>query len=155
MSNRPMQVKEQRLQAYEAPMTQAKILGLHTGDALALHDEIEGGLPIKSFLLLQDTLDIDTKDLAGIVKIPLRTLARRKKLKDRLRPDESDRLLRVARVYKLALDLFESDRPAALAWLKRPNRALNGKTPLRLAATDVGAIEVERLVSRIEHGVTT
>jgi putative toxin-antitoxin system antitoxin component (TIGR02293 family) len=61
----------------------------------------------------------------------------------------------VTRVYRLALDLFESDRNAAVAWLSRPNRALNGKTPLRLATTEVGAREVERLVTRLEHGVTT
>jgi putative toxin-antitoxin system antitoxin component (TIGR02293 family) len=154
MSNHSMIMKETRLQSYEVPTASAKILGLQARDPLALHEEVEGGFPIQSFLLLQDTLEIDSRDLAGIVKIPPRTLARRK-LQNHLEPDESDRLLRVTRIYQRALDLFESDRPAALAWLKRPNRALNGKIPLRLAATDVGANEVENLVTRIEHGVTT
>jgi putative toxin-antitoxin system antitoxin component (TIGR02293 family) len=136
------------------PFTSAEILGLGARDPLALAKKVEEGFPIRSFTRLQAALNIPSSDLAKIVHIPSRTLARRK-VQGRLEPDESDRLLRVTRVYRLALDLFESDRNAAVAWLSRPNRALNGKTPLRLATTEVGAREVERLVTRLEHGVTT
>ena len=138
----------------KAPTTSAQVLGLRASDPLSLAAKVEEGFPFKSFHLLQSTLNVPASDLAGIVNITARTLARRK-AQGHLQPDESDRLLRVARVYQSALDLFESDRNAALTWLSRPNRALNGKTPLRLATTDVGAREVERLVTRLEHGVTT
>jgi len=138
----------------EGPSTSAEILGLSARDALALAAKVEEGFPIRSFLRLQNTLNLPSSDLARIVSITSRTLARRK-LQGRLEPDESDRLLRVTRVYRLALGLFESDHNAALAWLSRPNRALDGKAPLRLATTEVGAREVERLVTRLEHGVTT
>jgi len=132
----------------------AELLGLHAKDSLSLAAKIEEGFPIRTFLRLQGTLDVASAELARLVNITSRTLARRK-AEGRLRPDESDRLLRVTRIYKLAFDLFDSDRSAALAWLRRPNRALNDKTPLRLATTDVGAREVERLVTRLEHGVST
>jgi putative toxin-antitoxin system antitoxin component (TIGR02293 family) len=143
-----------RKRSREAPSTSAEILGLRARDALALAAKVEEGFPIRSFLRLQNTLNIPSSDLARIVSITSRTLARRK-LQGRLEPDESDRLLRVARVYRLALGLFESDHNAALAWLSRPNRALDGKAPLQLSTTEVGAREVERLVTRLEHGVIT
>jgi putative toxin-antitoxin system antitoxin component (TIGR02293 family) len=150
-------VRERTAVAYranKAAPTSAELLGLRASDPLSLAEKVEEGFPIRTFLRLQRTLNIGSSDLARIVNITLRTLARRKAT-GRLEPDESDRLLRVARVYKAALDLFESDRTAALAWLSRPNRALNGKTPLQLATTDVGAREVERLITRLEHGVST
>jgi len=131
-----------------------EILGLRASDSLTLAERVEEGFPVKSFLRLQRTLRMGSSDLARIVNITMRTLARRKAT-GHLEPDESDRLLRVASMYKAALDLFESDQEAALAWLSRPNRALNGKTPLHLATTDVGAREVERLITRLEHGVST
>jgi len=141
-----------RRRVRDAASTSAEILGLSAKDPLSLAEKVEAGFPIRSFTRLQTSLNLGSADLAKIVNITPRTLARRK-AKGRLGPDESDRLLRVSRVYKSALDLFEADRTAALAWLSRPNRALNGKTPLQLASTDIGAREVERLVTRLEHGV--
>ena len=68
---------------------------------------------------------------------------------------ESDRLLRTARLFRLAVDLFDGDRQAARQWLQTPKRALGGATPLDHAATEVGAREVEDLVGRAEHGVVS
>ncbi|HEX7190811.1 MAG TPA: antitoxin Xre/MbcA/ParS toxin-binding domain-containing protein [Thermoanaerobaculia bacterium] len=65
----------------------------------------------------------------------------------------SDRLFRVARVLARAIDLFDGDREAALEWLTKPQRALGDAVPLDLAATELGAHEVEALALRLEHGV--
>jgi uncharacterized protein (DUF2384 family) len=66
----------------------------------------------------------------------------------------SDNLLsqRIARLYDKALDVFE-DEKSAEKWLKEPARGLGGDIPLEYAKTELGAREVERLLSRIEHGV--
>ena len=71
----------------------------------------------------------------------------------RLQPGESDRLLRVARVIARAIELLEGDDKAARHWLSAPQRALAGAVPLTLAQTEFGALEVERLIGRLEHGV--
>lgn len=42
---------------------------------------------------------------------------------------------------------------AARAWLSTPAPALANRTPVEVAATDVGAREVESLIDRLEHGV--
>jgi putative toxin-antitoxin system antitoxin component (TIGR02293 family) len=90
--------------------------------------------------------------LGQLIQIPSRTLVRRK-TEGRLQPEESDRLLRVSRIFGLAIDLFEGDRVAALHWLSMSQHALGNETPLSLIQTDVGAREVESLIGRLEHGV--
>lgn len=69
--------------------------------------------------------------------------------------EESDRLVRASRIFGRALSLCEGDRDAAKHWLSEPQKALGGTVPLILARTEVGALEVERLIGRLEHGVFT
>lgn len=117
-----------------------------------LRGRIEAGFPYSSVARLQHALARSLPEVATLVRIPLRTLARRKRA-GRLAPDESERVLRIATVLERAERLFEGDRPAALAWLGAPHRALGGETPLEVARTEVGAREVEELIGRLEHGV--
>jgi len=79
------------------------------------------------------------------------TLVRRRK-SGRLDMQESDRLLRYARLYARALTVLQNEG-AARDWLKQPARALSFVTPLTFAETEAGAREVEALLGRIEHGV--
>jgi putative toxin-antitoxin system antitoxin component (TIGR02293 family) len=60
-----------------------------------------------------------------------------------------------SRIFGRALSLFEGDHDAAKRWLSEPQRALGGEIPMGLARTDVGALEVERLIGRLEYGVFT
>ncbi len=69
------------------------ILGLKTG-AEGRVDAVRLGLPIKSFTLVAEYTALSRQQLAAAAGIPLRTVQRRPA---RLRPDESDRLARVAR----------------------------------------------------------
>lgn len=91
-------------------------------------------------------------DALVLVNIPSRTLTRRKR-EGRFHEDESDRLVRASRLFGRALSLFEGNRDAAKHWLSAPQRALGGAVPFVLARTEVGALEVERLMGRLEHGV--
>lgn len=83
--------------------------------------------------------------------IPARTLARRKQSK-KLSLEESDTITRLALVFDFAEDVFGS-KEKAKTWMRRPNRALRGRTPLELLVTDFGSRVVERVLGRIEHGV--
>lgn len=113
--------------------------------------QIKKGLPISSFEKLRKKLDVSDNVLSQIVNIPKRTLNRRKQ-QGRLNSAESERLLRIAKLYDKALDVFE-DEEAAENWFKKPARGLAGIPPLRYADTELGAQEVEKLLIRIEHGV--
>jgi len=61
----------------------------------------------------------------------------------------------MANIFEKAVDLFEGDAKAAIAWLQRRQRALGNKPPFELARTELGAREVEDLIGRLEHGVFT
>ena len=100
---------------------------------------------------LTKAIRVTQSELATALGIPERTLARRKK-EGMFNSEESAKLVRLARIVERARDVFE-DFDAALNWLKSPNAALSGATPLSLLDTDIGAESVLDTLGRIEHGV--
>jgi putative toxin-antitoxin system antitoxin component (TIGR02293 family) len=116
-----------------------------------LRDRIRQGVPYRSLESVRERLRLSGPEVAAILHIPDRTMARRRQAR-RLGADESDRLYRVARVAGVAVSALGSEDKAA-TWLHRPNRALNGELPIRLLDTDIGAHDVEDVLGRIEHGV--
>ena len=135
-----------------SPNTYVVLLGLRAFDTPTLHKKIAQGFSFGALLKILRLMGLPMQVLADLLLIPPRTLQRRK-VSGRLEPDESDRLLRLARVYGKAIELFEGDNRAALEWLKAPLAALAGASPLSLTKTEPGAHEVERLINRLEHGV--
>ncbi len=70
----------------------------------------------------------------------------------RLTPSESDLVVRTAAALSKAIDVL-GEKSKAVHWLKSPNTALGGQTPLSLLDTSAGEHEVEALLDRIEYGV--
>jgi putative toxin-antitoxin system antitoxin component (TIGR02293 family) len=130
------------------------LFGLRKYDPLHVVDQIQRGLTYAAFERFQRNTDLPYRVLAQIVEIPERTLARRKE-SGRFEPDETDRLVRLSRIFAHAIELFEGNAEDARHWLTSPVRALGGRTPLEFASTDVGAIEVENLIGRLEYGLPT
>lgn len=64
----------------------------------------------------------------------------------------SERAERLARVVALARDAL-GDPGRAQDWLHRPNPVLAGAPPILLAATDLGARQVEQVLANIEYGL--
>jgi putative toxin-antitoxin system antitoxin component (TIGR02293 family) len=128
------------------------LLGMRTFDTSSLHDQVRRGLPFQAFQRFSRLTDLSADTLAAILLIPARTLPRRKAQR-RLQPDESDRLLRLSRIYGMAIELFEGDSQAAMRWLRAPVVALGGAVPLAMCQTEPGALEVEDLIGRFQHGV--
>ena len=130
------------------------LLGLRSYEPLRIVASVRKGLPYSALARLQRNTGMPAAVLAELAQIPARTLARRKQ-HGKLDADESDRLVRVARVFGRALELFEGDVRIARDWLSTAQIALGGRIPLELAKTDVGSREVENLVGRLEHGIAT
>ena len=116
-----------------------------------MRERIKRGLPYRSLESVRERLQLTMPEAASLLQMPARTLARRKQTR-KLQPDESDRLYRLARMAAHAVDVFGSDEKAT-AWLRRPNRALNGEQPIRLLDTDLGARQVEDLLGRLDYGI--
>jgi putative toxin-antitoxin system antitoxin component (TIGR02293 family) len=136
------------------PNSHVVLLGLDTFDSPHLLRSVERGLPYRAFERLLANTTLHSDDLLALVSIPPRTLTRRKR-EGRFHQDESDRLMRASRIFGRGLSLFEGDRDAAKHWLSEPQKALGGEVPLSVARTELGALEVERLIGRLEHGVFT
>ncbi len=134
------------------PYWYAVLLGLDLFEFDALRGRVEKGFPYRTLERFQKNIDLPMQKLAELVLISPRTLARRRQ-EGRLLPEESDRLLRIARVFAKALELFDGDAAAAGAWLEQKQRALGGGIPLALARTEIGSREVELLIERLEQGV--
>src|SRR5262249_55855294 len=111
---------------------------------------IRRGIPRASFDKTTAALSLTLEEASASLKLPKRTLARRKQ--GHLDPQQSERLVRLAIVGAHAHEVF-GDASKAHRWLRTPSRALGGQTPLSLLDTDIGAQAVEDELVRIEYGV--
>jgi putative toxin-antitoxin system antitoxin component (TIGR02293 family) len=127
------------------------VLGVRPKSRLDWVAVIRKGIPARAVESLQKATNLPQSELARALGIPERTLARRKR-EGVLSTEESAKVLRLARVFGRAEDVFDNGE-TALDWLRSPNASLAGKTPLGLLDTDVGAESVLDTLGRIEHGV--
>jgi putative toxin-antitoxin system antitoxin component (TIGR02293 family) len=113
---------------------------------------IERGFKYAEFEKLQKRLGLSQEQMAKAVGINPRTLTRRKNA-GRLTSEESERVLRICRLFDLATELFAGKQDAAADWLTTPKMALADRSPLDFADTEIGAREVESFIGRIRYGV--
>ncbi|CAL8479070.1 MULTISPECIES: antitoxin Xre/MbcA/ParS toxin-binding domain-containing protein [Caballeronia] len=116
-----------------------------------LDEQIRGGLPKSA---LKEGVEHATRSaeerralLARIV--PEATFKRRR---DRLSPDESERTERLARVVATAQYVWD-DEDDAREFLNVPHPMLEGRTPLEVSLTELGARRVEELMWKLFYGL--
>ncbi len=112
---------------------------------------VRKGLPLGSIRHVSQSLKMEEGELLPILGISPRTLQRRRQAHKHLDLIESDRLYRLAKIQARAAEVFD-DEDIAVDWLKAQNRAL-GDRPINLLDTEAGTDMVERVLTRIEHGV--
>jgi len=115
-----------------------------------LQSAIREGFPQAVLGKVMGSAGLTLKELAATLDLSPRSLQRRRH-QGRLARFESDRLYRLARIISLAKRHI-GDEQAAARWLRRPNRALGGATPLELVDTELGARAVENVLGRIAYG---
>ena len=140
--------REERMQAF---LGGAKILRRRASTLLELHDATKRGLHVLVIEALSKSLNASRDELLEVLAVSLRTLTRRQK-EGVLSPEESDRVLRLARVAAQSEEVL-GGREDAVNWLHRANRSLGGHKPLELVGTDAGAELVVDVLGRLEHGV--
>ncbi|MCH7227472.1 antitoxin Xre-like helix-turn-helix domain-containing protein [Haloferula sp. A504] len=116
-----------------------------------LVERIREGLPFAEFRALLELLAIPEEELGRLLGISPATLNRRKKARQ-LGTPESERIVRFARLFGIAMEVLGS-KEAAREWLKTENRGTANESPLSYADTEFGAREVENLLGRLDHGV--
>lgn len=129
-----------------------KVLGKAIKNPGDLARLVRKGLPAGSVTALAEKLQVGNSVLSRKLGIPQRTLTRRLSQASLLTPGESDRTVRMARVYANAVEMI-GDEKNAIEWLGTPNRALGGEKPIDQLDTDTGARMVEDILGRIAYGV--
>ncbi len=127
-----------------------KTVGFEVRSGFDLARAVRRGLPVGAAQHVLDSGRLTPAEMDKVV-LPRRTLANRRKI-GTLTAEQSDRLIRAARLLANAEDTFGSTEKAGL-WLRRPTNALGGERPLDLLDTEEGAREVETLLGRINHGI--
>lgn len=127
-----------------------KVLRHRVSSLADLQAVVSEGLPVRA---LDETVQrvAGRSRTAAVLKdrlVPRATRARRTRLKLR----ESERVERLARLMALAEQVWE-DEEDARAFLRQPHAMLDGKTPLEMAETELGARRVELLLARLEYSL--
>jgi putative toxin-antitoxin system antitoxin component (TIGR02293 family) len=110
------------------------------------------GLPVAILNTIARELAMHRVKVAKLLGISERTLSRRVTINARLTAEESDRMVRLARVLALAKETL-GDIDKAGHWLQTPNRALEGDRPFNRLDTDAGVRSVEQVLGRIAYGI--
>lgn len=115
-------------------------------DALVSH-----GLPKQALKKIVDSVGINNEERRRLLYriIPEATYKRRR---DKLSAEESERTERLARVYATAQYVWNSDEEAR-AFLHAAHPLLQGRTPLDVSMTELGARRVEELLWRLYYGI--
>lgn len=129
-----------------------KVLGKVIKNSDDLTHLVRKGLPAGSVTALATRLHVGNIVLSRKLGIPQRTMTRRLSQASLLTPAESDRTVRMARIYSNAVEMI-GDEEKAIEWLSTPNRALGGERPLDHLDTDTGTRKVEDILGRIAYGV--
>jgi putative toxin-antitoxin system antitoxin component (TIGR02293 family) len=131
-------------------LTFEQYIGVSPNSALDMAEIAEKGLPTDSIAYLKEK-GLTFSEVSEIVISP-RTLKHRKARGEQLSVEETDRMLRVARIILLADQVF-GNHEKALTWLRQVDERINDRTPLRMLHTESGGRLVENLLWQIDEGV--
>jgi putative toxin-antitoxin system antitoxin component (TIGR02293 family) len=134
-----------------AVLGRRKVLGKAIKKSDDLAQLVRKGLPAGTVTALAEKLHLGNGVLSRKLAIPQHKLTRRLSQASLLTPAESDRTVRMARVYAKAVEMI-GGQDKAMEWLHTPNRTLGGERPLDLLATDRGARMVKDVPDRIAYG---
>ena len=83
--------------------------------------------------------------------VPARTLAYRRRKKERLKPGETARFLRAVKILATAETVF-GNREKALLWLRKPRGTFGGTSAMELMRTEAGGQLVEEALGQVDEG---
>lgn len=106
------------------------------------------GLPATSFESFAKT-GFSRKEMEWI--IPPRTLSHRQKGDGLLSIEESDKLIRAAKIQALAFEVIGSE-DKAISWLQKDRKVFDGLSAMELMKTEVGAQQVEETLIQLDEG---
>ncbi|HNR07677.1 MAG TPA: DUF2384 domain-containing protein [Saprospiraceae bacterium] len=113
---------------------------------------IRHGLPYSFYTLIESLAPFNESDWAAYFGISTKSLQRYKKAGERFKPLQSEKIMEMAEVIYLGLELFGS-ADKFNAWLNQSNLALGGEKPVDLLKDSYGKSLVTGELTRISHGI--
>ena len=126
------------------------LLGLRSVSDDRLIEAIERQLPLETLTRLKKH-GLTSEELFALVINP-RTLKHRRARKQPLSREESERAVRVGRIFATAQAVF-GDEDGALKWLRAPKKRFHNRTPMELLSTETGGRMVEEMLVQIDEGI--
>lgn len=113
---------------------------------------IRNGLPYSVYTLIESLAPFSESDWAAYFGISTKSLQRYKKAGERFKPVQSEKIMEMAEVIYLGLELFGS-ADKFNAWLNQSSLALGGEKPVDLLKDSYGKSLVTGELTRISHGI--
>lgn len=122
-------------------------------DKILIIVAIRAGIPYSLFHLIQGSAPFTENDWADFLDISRKSLQRyRKTYKHYFKPIHSEKIIEMAEVTKVGLDVFE-DMDKLKLWLNTPNYSLGKIKPIELLKDSYGKELVIAELTRINHGI--
>ena len=141
------------------PLPGARILSLEAQSGLQVVEELSRGLPVESLEQLATHLPTGVSVTRALELADLKssTFFERKRQRQPLSPEASERVYRLAKVVEAAEDYFEGKGQNVRDWLARPRKSRSAarrpEKKLEFARTAEGADYVVKLLGRLAHGI--
>jgi putative toxin-antitoxin system antitoxin component (TIGR02293 family) len=130
-----------------------EVLKTEVRDLADLERVVARGLPVESLRrVARYTVGSGASGMRRLADRLVPAATRKRRAGSALTPEESARVERLARLMALAEHVWE-DHEKAQAFMARPHALLEDRAPLDLAATELGARRVERLLMKLEYGL--
>lgn len=122
------------------------------GDKLMMMRIIREGIPFSLFSLLQLLTPFTEEEWATLLQLSTKSLQRYKQASKRFKPLQSEKIIEMAEVAKIGLEVFGSMEKFRL-WLSTPNYALGNLPPRELLHDSYGKELVVDELTRINYGI--
>ena len=122
------------------------------GDKLMMMRVIREGVPYTLFTLIQMLTPFSEDEWATLLQLSAKSLQRYKQASKRFKPLQSEKIIEMAEVAKVGLEVFGSMEKFRL-WLSTPNYALGNLPPRELLHDSYGKELVVDELTRINYGI--
>lgn len=121
-------------------------------DKMLIIRAIREGIPYSLFHLIQHYTPFNENDWAWFLDISTKSLHRYKQASKSFKPLQSEKIIEMAEVTNIGLDVFGSMEKFKL-WLHSPVYALGNMKPIELLKDSYGKEMVIGELTRINHGI--
>jgi putative toxin-antitoxin system antitoxin component (TIGR02293 family) len=122
-------------------------------DRMLIVNAIKKGIPYHLFSCIQQLSPFSLNEWSSLLDVSTKTLQRYEKSNKQFKPIHSEKIIELAEVTKLGLEVFEYNSGHLKLWLETPSFALGNRKPIDLIADSYGKDLVISELVRIEEGI--